>query len=147
MAVKNPFKRGGMFEGASHLIVAKAKHLHKHMTGAETVLWMHLKGGLNNFKIRRQHPIGLYIADFYCHNLKLIVEVDGPIHNEPDIKEIDETRQKDLEKLGYTIIRFTNLQVMKKPEEVIEIITEKISEINNLQKQNTLQKAESKSPL
>ena len=129
------------------MIFAKAKHLREHMTGAETVLWMHLKGGLNNFKIRRQHPIGLYIADFYCHKLKLIVEVDGSIHNEPDIKEIDETGQKDLEKPGYTIIRFTNLQVMKKPEEVIKIITEKISEINNLQKQNTLQKAESKSPL
>lgn len=128
------------------MVFARAKHLRKNMTGAETVLWMHLKGGVNNFKICRQHPIGLYIADFYCHKLKLIIEVDGSIHNEPDIKEVDGIRQKDLEKLGYKIIRFTNRQVMKKSEEVIKIITEKISQINNLQKQNTLQKAESKSP-
>src|SRR6266487_4035442 len=147
MAVKNPFKRGGMFEGASHLIVAKAKHLHKHMTGAETVLWMHLKGGLNNFKIRRQHPIGLYIADFYCHKLKLIIEVDGSIHNEPDIIEFDEARQKDLEKWGYIILRFTNRQVMEKSDEDIGIITEKVLNLNNLQKQNTPRRAESKSPL
>jgi cyclase len=114
-----------MFEGASHFIFANAKLLRKKMTDAETVLWMHLKEGINDFKIRRQHPIGLYIADFYCHKLKLIIEVDGSIHDEPGIKEFDEARQKDLEKWGYIIIRFTNQQVMEQSDEVIRIITEK----------------------
>ena len=77
-----------MFEGASHLIFANAKHLRKNMTDAETVLWMQLKKGINNFIIRRQHPIGLYIADFFCHKLKLIIEVDGLIHNEPNIQDM-----------------------------------------------------------
>jgi imidazole glycerol-phosphate synthase subunit HisF len=147
MSSKNPYKSGGMFEGASHLIFANAKRLRKNMTGAEKVLWMHLKKGIDNIKIRRQHPIGLYIADFYCHKLKLIIEVDGSIHNEPDIIEFDEARQKDLEKWGYIILRFTNHQVMEKSDEVIRIITEKFLQLNNLQKHNTPQKAESKSPL
>jgi very-short-patch-repair endonuclease len=147
MSSKNPYKSGGMFEGASHLIFANAKKLRKNMTGAEKVLWMHLKEGINKIKIRRQHPIGLYIADFYCHKLKLIIEVDGSIHNEPDIREFDEARQKDLEKWGYVILRFTNEQVMEKSDEVIRIITEKILNLNNLQKQNTPRRAESKSPL
>ena len=92
MSLKNPYKSGGMFEGASHIIFANAKHLRKNMTGAETVLWMHLKKGLNGCKFRRQHPIGIYIADFYCHHSKLIVEIDGSVHNNKGIKETDEAR-------------------------------------------------------
>ena len=136
-----------MFEGASHLIFANAKYLRKNMTAAETVLWMHLRKGINGFKFRRQHRIGLYIADFYCHKVKLIVEVDGLIHNEPEVKQSDNIRQKELEAWGYNLIRFINQEVNEKPEEVIKIITEKILQLINLQKQNTLQKVESKSPL
>ena len=135
MSLKNPYKPGGMFEGASHLIFANAKHLRKNMADAETVLWTYLKKDINGFKIRRQHPIGLYVADFYCHKPKLIIEIDGSIHNEPDIKEADDARQKELERWGYTMIRFTNQQVMEKPEEVIKIITEKVLQINELQEQ------------
>src|SRR5205814_2994946 len=115
MSLKNPYKLGGMFEGASHLIFSNAKQMRKNMTDAETILWMHLKEGINGVRIRRQHPIGLYIADFFCHKLKLIIEVDGLIHNEPNIQEADEEREKDLQKWGYTIIRFTNQEVIKKP--------------------------------
>ncbi len=136
-----------MFEGATSLIFANARQLRKNMTDAEKVLWMHLKTGVNNFKIRRQQPIGLYITDFYCHKVKLIIEVDGSIHNEPGAKEADEVRQKDLENWGYNIIRFTNQEVMKNSEAVIKIITEKILQLNNLQKQNTPQNAEFKMPL
>jgi cyclase len=147
MSLKNPYKQGGMFEGASHVIFANAKHLRKNMTDAETVLWSYLKDSITGFKFRRQHPIGLYIADFYCHKVKLIIEVDGSVHNDPDIKEADDARQKELEGWGYTIIRFTNQKVIEKPEGVIKIIIEKISQLTNLQTQSTPQKSESKSPL
>jgi len=140
MTLKNPYKPGGMFEGESHLIFANAKHLRKNMTDAETVLWAHLNKGINGFKIRRQHPIGLYIADFYCHKTKLVVELDEVIHNKTAMKEADDARQKELERWGYAIIRFTNQQVMEKPEEIIKIIAEKILHLNNLQKQNTSSK-------
>ena len=136
-----------MFEGASHIIFANAKHLRKNMTEAVKALWFRLKAGINGLKFRRQHPIGIYIADFYCHQVKLIVEVDGTIHQENNIKETDEARQKELETWGYIIIRFTNEQVMKAIENVIKIIAEKISQLNNLHKQNTPHQAEFKSPL
>ena len=91
-----------MFEGASPVIFENAKHLRKKMTDAEQVLWYYLKAGINGFKFRRQHPIGIYIADFYCHKVKLIIEVDGSIHNQPEVMESDEIRQRDLEDWGYT---------------------------------------------
>ena len=77
MVLKSPHKAGGMFEGALHLIFENAKQLRKNMTNAEIALWIHLKGGMHGFKFRRQHPIAVYIADFYCHKVKLIIEVDG----------------------------------------------------------------------
>ncbi len=144
---KNPYKAGGMFEGASHIIFENAKHLRKNMTEAEKVLWVYLKTGIEGLKFRRQHPIGLYIADFYCHQVKLIIEVDGSIHEENNVREADVTRQKELERWGYFIMRFTNQQVMKEVENVIKLIAEKISYLNNLHKQNTPQQSESKSPL
>ena len=121
-----------MFEGASHLIFENAKTLRGDMTAAEMNLWIYLRKGVNGFKIRRQHPIGIYIADFYFHKAKLIVEVDGSNHNNEEVKKNDEERQKELERWGYFVIRFTNKQVMQKPEEVIKIITEKISQLKNL---------------
>lgn len=78
---QSPFKEGGMFNQAHPLIFENAKVLRKNMTEGEKVLWGYLKGGLNGLKFRRQHPIGIYIADFYCHSVKLIIELDGKIHN------------------------------------------------------------------
>ncbi len=138
MTLKNPYKAGGMFEGASYLIFENAKQLRKNMTAAETALWMHLRKGVSGYKFRRQHPIGLYIADFYCHKVKLIVEIDGTIHNRKDIQEHDEKRQKDLTEMRYTVLRFTNQQVVTNVENVLLIIEDNISQLNNIQKQNTL---------
>ena len=58
------------------LIFELAKDLKRNMTDAEMILWNELKNGINGLKFRRRHPIGIYITDFYCHELKLIVEVD-----------------------------------------------------------------------
>ena len=116
-----------MFEGASHLIFENAKHLRKNMTVAETILWMYLKKGINDYKFRRLHPIGLYIADFYCHKAKLIIEIDGSIHNKPAIIESDKIRQQELERWGYGVIRFSNEQVIKNPEKVLNSIAENLT--------------------
>ena len=70
MTLKSPYKEGGMFEGATHLIFENANLLRKNMTEAETILWMYLKEGINGCKIRRQHPIGNYIADFFLFQSK-----------------------------------------------------------------------------
>lgn len=129
MTLKNAYKRGGMFEGASHLIFANAKKLRKNMTDAEKALWIHLKAGINGLKFRRQHPIGIYVADFFCHKAKLIIEIDGGIHNDPDIQKSDEQREKDLKNMGYNIIRFSNEDIYKNPERVIKEIEMKTLEL------------------
>lgn len=133
MDKKSPYKKGGMFEGASHLVFELAKNLRKNMTDAEINLWMHLKAGLKGLKFRRQHPIGIYIADFYCHKVKLIVEADGKIHERKDIKEYDEERETSLLSMGYTIIRFTNEEILKNIETVLAAIEQKVDELQQRQ--------------
>jgi cyclase len=147
MSLKNPHKSGGMFEGASHLIFSNAKHLRKNMTDAEKVLWIHLKAGISGLKFRRQHPIGIYVADFYCHSVRLIIEVDGEVQDDPLVQERDKQRENDLQSFGCTVVRFSNNDVCNKPENVLKEIEVMISELNNNQKSNTLRIAESKSPL
>lgn len=87
MASKSAYKRGGMFDGANHLLSELVKDLRRNMTDAEMALWMHLKAGISGLKFRRQHPIGIYIVDFYCHKIKLIIEADGSIHDKKEIKQ------------------------------------------------------------
>jgi very-short-patch-repair endonuclease len=125
---KSPFKEGGMFNEAHPLIFEKAKALRKNMTEAEKVLWGYLKGGLNGFKFRRQHPIGVYIADFYCHPVKLIIELDGKIHDRPEVKLLDEQRETDLRRWGYEVIRFTNEELFQNIEKVLLTIKLKVDE-------------------
>lgn len=63
-------------------IFSKAKELRKSMTIAEKILWKHLRNNkLNGLKFRRQHPLDIFIADFYCHPKRLIIELDGGIHD------------------------------------------------------------------
>jgi cyclase len=106
------------------------------MTAAETVLWMYLKNKINGLKFRRQHPIGVYVADFYCHKARLIIEIDGSIHSLPEIKQKDDLRQKELEGWGYEVIRFSNEQVLTQIETVLETIEKMIAK-NFTQQQNT----------
>lgn len=123
MKEKSAYTKGGMFEGANPLVFGFVKQLRKEMTDAEIILWTHLKGGIQNLKFRRQHPIGLYIADFFCHKLKLIIEVDGSIHNLKKIKQYDKEREQYFIDLGYTVIRFSNKQVSHEMEFVLNKIT------------------------
>jgi very-short-patch-repair endonuclease len=105
-----------------------ARSLRKKQTKAEKKLWTFLKGRrCAGLKFRRQHPIHYYVADFYCHEQRLIIEVDGEIHLLLSIKEHDENRTAELERYGIRIIRFGNEQVMNKPEEIISEIIEFVS--------------------
>lgn len=100
-----------MFFGASNLIFENAKFLRKNMTGAEKILWFYLKQNVLGFKFRRQHPLGLYIADFYCHRAKLVIEIDGSAHDPEEAKKQDKERQRKLEEDGLKVIRFTNHEI------------------------------------
>ncbi len=98
-------------------------HHRKNPTQAEKILWEQLRGKkLQNYNFRRQHIIGHYIADFVCLAKKLIVEVDGLIHQLPDNKDNDEIRTSWLRSKGYTVIRFTNEEVINDIEKVLPSI-------------------------
>jgi imidazole glycerol-phosphate synthase subunit HisF len=114
--------RKKMFLGADHLIFQNAKELRKNMTHAETLLWGYLVQRPLGYKFRRQHPISIFIADFYSHALKLAIEVDGSIHDSNEAKEQDASRQQILEAEGIRFLRFTNEAVEKHLETVIKEI-------------------------
>jgi len=90
-----------------------ARLLRKQSTKAEKILWNELRNRkFNNLKFRRQHPIGEYVVDFYCHEKKLIIEVDGQIHDNNEQKEYDANRQTELENSGYKIVRIKNKDII-----------------------------------
>lgn len=115
-----------MFFGADAQIFKNAEKLRYMMTAAEELLWGYIKGKQLGVKFRRQHPLGIYIADFYCHQHKLIIELDGSIHNRIDVAQNDIERQINLELDGIKVIRFTNDQVFNNLNKVLEQITTQI---------------------
>lgn len=93
------------------------------MTSAEKILWRELRNGkLDGHKFRRQHPIDKFIVDFYYHQSKLIVELDGGIHDEEDVKERDENRTNELENLELTVICFQNEDIFRNLNHVLNQI-------------------------
>lgn len=120
-----------MFYGTSNLIFENAKRLRKNVTDTEMILWGRLKERFPSYKFRRQHPISIYIADFYCHSLKLIIEIDGSIHNNSEVKLNDVERQQRLETMGISVIRFTNDEIRLNLEGVLKSIQ---TQITNLKK-------------
>ena len=103
----------------------------KQMTKAEACIWKYaLKSSMRQgFKFRRQRPIENYIVDFISLELDLIIEVDGGTHNIERINDKDKIRQAELETLGYTIVRFTDDEVLKNMNGVIFKIDETIKMI------------------
>ena len=111
-----------MFYGAKRSIFQNAKELREKMTGAEMQLWSRLNSSQLGVRFKRQHPIDIFIADFYCHKFKLVVEVDGEYHYDDEQLEYDEGRTAELERFGITVIRFTNDEVMEDIDRVVEEI-------------------------
>lgn len=91
----------------------------KAPTEAENNLWQELRANKLDVKFRRQHSIGNFIVDFVCLPAKLVIEVDGGVHNTAENKEYDEGRTHELEKLGFRVLRFTNEQVLTNIAQVI----------------------------
>jgi len=116
-----------MFLGASNLIFENATQLKRNMTLAETILWGHLKGSQLGVKFRRQHPLGIYIADFYCHQHKIVIELDGSIHDLPEIALADAQRQREIENNGIKVLRFKNEEIFNQLEKVLNTIHQAIS--------------------
>jgi len=91
---------------------ARARALRKRQTRAEATLWQYLRASrLDGLRFRRQHSIDGYFADFACLSLKLVIELDGKVHDEDDQQLDDYHRQQAIEALGWFVLRFTNDQV------------------------------------
>ena len=118
-----------MHYGASKTIFQYAKALRKNMTESEKVVWEKLCKNQLGARIRRQHPIWKYVADYYCHELKLVIEIDGEIHLSKEIKEYDINRDVTLTEYRIEIMRFTNDEVINGIDKVIEEIKRKIEEL------------------
>jgi very-short-patch-repair endonuclease len=108
-----------------NLLVRKMR---KEPTDSENVLWQELRGHkLNRLKFRRQHSIDKFVVDFYCREKKLIIEVDGDVHDFQ--KENDIIRQEFLEEIGYAVLRIKNEDIINDLKKVLEKIK---SSINSL---------------
>jgi N-acetyl-alpha-D-muramate 1-phosphate uridylyltransferase len=118
-----------MHFGASYLLFKRAEELRKFCTWEEEVIWGYLSASKLGVKFRRQHPLLFYIVDFYCHQIKLVIEIDGAVHNKEDVKINDRIRQKEIEDLGISVLRFTNSLVKNNPKLILEQINKKIEEL------------------
>jgi imidazole glycerol-phosphate synthase subunit HisF len=118
-----------MFYGATSNSFEKARWLREKTTRHENLLWGRLqKRQILALRIKRQHPIGTYIADFYCHAAKLVIEVDGMSHNTIHQKAYDEERTFNFEIDGLKVIRFTNDEIEFYLDRVIKEITTHVLE-------------------
>ena len=90
------------------------------------MLWGYLRTKPLGFKFRRQHPYANYILDFYCHLKKLVIEVDGNVHEQERVKTLDELRQRQWEADGLKVIRFTNEEVKLGIDSVIKRIEKQL---------------------
>jgi len=131
--MKTDFYNRNMFYGANAGTLRIAAILRKNMTKAELILWNKLRDKkIFKSKFRRQHPVDIFIVDFYCHESKLVIEIDGEMHNIEENKEYDLGRTAELRKLGISVLRFTNDQVIYKLDEVIIRILKVLTELTPL---------------
>jgi very-short-patch-repair endonuclease len=105
--------------------IEKAKTLRRNSTDAEILFWQIVRNNHFKAKFRRQVPVGRYVVDFLCHELKLIIEIDGGQHCE---SKRDEIRTRYLKKLGFDVIRFWNNEVLENPEGVASTLTLALSQ-------------------
>ncbi len=110
----------------------RRKQLRKNLTSAEATLWKHLqKKQLKGRKFRRQHSISHFIVDFYCPKEKLIIELDGAVHLDFAQQNYDLERTKQLESLGFKVIRFENKLVFEDLNYVLQEISNHFKEDND----------------
>jgi very-short-patch-repair endonuclease len=114
--------------GTAPDIIAADRRLRLNLTPAEQKLWQALsKRQLNGLKFRCQHPVGSFIVDFYCPEHRLVIELDGSIHDQQI--EQDTARTAQLNQHGYRVIRFRNETVLANLKHVLHQILENTTNI------------------
>jgi very-short-patch-repair endonuclease len=117
-----------MYFKATPGILENARRLRENMTDYERLLWEKLKGKqICGLRFRRQHPIDIFIADFYCHEVRLVVEIDGEIHNQQ--KEYDISRTAEMERYNIGVIRFKNSEIETDIKKVVKKIESTVNQL------------------
>ena len=118
LRVSSPLKR------VSQGVRSTVRAFRRQQTPAEHALWELVRDRrLDGLKFRRQFPLSIFVADFCCFELKLIVELDGGVHETKEQAAHDRNRDVYLQSLGYTLLRFPNEQVFANPYEILQAIT------------------------
>lgn len=118
----------GMFAGATAEVRKFAIQLRANTTESENKLWDYLKTKPNGLKFRRQHTFNLYILDFYCHKLRLAIEIDGGYHFTRQQQEKDRDKTLEISKYNVDVIRFTNIDVIDDYPNIIHKIDSEINQ-------------------
>ncbi len=125
------------------IALENARNLRKAGTKAEKILWEALRNEqVCKLKFKRQHPFDDYILDFYNHQMKLVIEVDGEVHRNPEVQDYDKFRTAKLNASGLTVLRFTNNEVESNLKEVLKNIKEWFKK-----NKSSIESAESFTPL
>jgi very-short-patch-repair endonuclease len=118
-----------LHKGAIGKLYEYSRELRQVSTEAEELLWAELRNRkLNGLKFRRQHPIDKYIADFYCHERKLVIELDGAVHDAKENADYDKARTFELKDLGINVLRFRNDEVINR----LECVLQKIAKVADM---------------
>jgi very-short-patch-repair endonuclease len=108
-------------------LIQFARELRRQSTDAERRIWSYLRAAkLCGYKIRRQHPIPPYIADFYCYEAKIVVELDGNQHGDPEAVIYDKIRTDFFARQGIQVIRFSDPDALKNSGAVAETILHEV---------------------
>ena len=106
--------------------MTRAPDLRQSSGLAERRVWARLRGGaVEGFKVRRQHDIGRFTVDFACVPLRLVLEIDGGVHDRDDVRVRDHLRQTEIEALGWTVMRFTNEAALSEPWRIDDAIRDR----------------------
>jgi len=104
-------------------LIPRSQSLRQPSGFAEDRAWARLRGGaVDGWKIRHQHPVGRFVVDFACAPLKLVIEIDGGVHDRDAVMLNDHLRQQEIEALGWTVVRFTNEQALSEPWRIDDAI-------------------------
>jgi very-short-patch-repair endonuclease len=121
-----------MHYGADSFSFKTAESLRITETYPEKIMWSALKNRkFEGLKFRRQHPINRFVVDFYCHQYRLVIELDGSVHENEEVKERDFKRENELKSYGLNMLRFTNKELLANFEQVKKEIKEFIIELEN----------------
>ena len=107
--------------------VYAARKLRRQMSPPEALLWSYVRGDKLGFKVRRQHPVGPYVADFFVREAKLVIEIDGSAHEFGDRPSRDLARDGYMSSQGYRVVRLLAREVMRDPDSASRYIAEQVT--------------------